>query len=131
MIKITIALCIDAITSNFEEKNFFRVDTPSSQSEVLGFASLIGSLYAYITLGFSGELGVAFEHSVAYPQVVPLICLFSVLGYVSVTFVLSLIKYFGATETEIVKSLRKVSGHVSMLQVRRKLTMSVRSYLRC
>eukprot|EP00958_Prasinococcus_capsulatus_P027023 scaffold5169_cov366-Prasinococcus_capsulatus_cf.AAC.8 len=112
VVLIVIALCIDAICSNFEEKKFFRVETPSSQSEVLGFASLIGSLYAFITLAFSGELSVALEHSIANPQVVPLICLFSVLGYVSVTFVLSLIKYFGATETEIVKSLRKVRHRV-------------------
>jgi adenosine 3'-phospho 5'-phosphosulfate transporter B3 len=33
---------------------------------------------------------------------------FSVLGYSSVSFILSLIKYYGATEAEIIKSLRKV-----------------------
>ena len=107
VVLIMLALC-DAICSNFEEKNFFRVETPSSQAEVLGFASLIGSLYAFLSLLPSGELAPALAHSMANPQVVPMICVFSVLGYVSVTFVLSLIKYFGATETEIVKSLRKV-----------------------
>jgi adenosine 3'-phospho 5'-phosphosulfate transporter B3 len=37
-----------------------------------------------------------------------MIMAFSVMGYSSVSFILSLIKYFGATEAEIVKSLRKV-----------------------
>ena len=43
-----------------------------------------------------------------YTQVVPMIMGFSVMGYSSVSFILSLIKYYGATEAEIIKSLRKV-----------------------
>merc|ERR1712205_2854 len=52
--------------------------------EVLCFASLIGTFYGLI----------------------------SVMGYSSVSFILSLIKYYGATEAEIIKSLRKVLSFV-------------------
>mmetsp|Transcript_7681 Transcript_7681/g.25452 ORF Transcript_7681/g.25452 Transcript_7681/m.25452 type:complete len:404 (-) Transcript_7681:241-1452(-) len=102
------ALCIDAICANFEEKNFFRTETPSTTQEVLCYASLIGTAYGFIPLVASGGLMPAWNHSMAYPQVIPSIMAFSVMGYSSVSFILSLIKYFGATEAEIVKSLRKV-----------------------
>jgi adenosine 3'-phospho 5'-phosphosulfate transporter B3 len=45
---------------------------------------------------------------VVVAQVVPNIVIFSLLGYLSVIFVLLTIKRFGATNAEIVKSLRKV-----------------------
>jgi adenosine 3'-phospho 5'-phosphosulfate transporter B3 len=102
------ALCIDAICANFEEKNFFRTETPSTTQEVLCFASLIGTVYGLVPLLASGKLAPAIAHSMQYTQVVPMIMGFSVLGYSSVSFILSLIKYYGATEAEIIKSLRKV-----------------------
>ena len=102
------ALCVDAICANFEEKNFFRCETPSTTQEVLCYASLIGTVYGLIPLVASGGLNAAIAHSTQYTQVVPMIMGFSVMGYSSVSFILSLIKYFGATEAEIVKSLRKV-----------------------
>jgi adenosine 3'-phospho 5'-phosphosulfate transporter B3 len=102
------ALCVDAICANFEEKNFFRCETPSTTQEVLCYASLIGTVYGLIPLIASGGLNAAIAHSMQYTQVVPMIMGFSVMGYSSVSFILSLIKYFGATEAEIVKSLRKV-----------------------
>ena len=102
------ALCVDAICANFEEKNFFRCETPSTTQEVLCYASLIGTVYGLIPLVASGGLNAAIAHSMQYTQVVPMIMGFSVMGYSSVSFILSLIKYFGATEAEIVKSLRKV-----------------------
>jgi adenosine 3'-phospho 5'-phosphosulfate transporter B3 len=108
VVLIAIALSVDAVTSNFEEKNFFRIENPCSQAEVLAFASLFGSVWSVASCFISGELSNAIAHSAQYPHTTPMIALFSVMGYLSVTFVLSLIKYFGATETEIVKSLRKV-----------------------
>jgi adenosine 3'-phospho 5'-phosphosulfate transporter B3 len=102
------ALCVDAICANFEEKNFFRCETPSTTQEVLCFASLIGTFYGLVPLISSGAIQPAIAHSMQYTQVVPMIMGFSVLGYSSVSFILSLIKYYGATEAEIVKSLRKV-----------------------
>jgi len=106
------ALCIDAVCANFEEKNFFRVDNPSSVPEVLCFASMIGTVYGLIPLVASGGLAPAIAHSMQYTNVVPMIMGFSVMGYSSVSFILSLIKYYGATEAEIVKSLRKVMSIV-------------------
>ena len=102
------ALCVDAICANFEEKNFFRCENPSTTQEVLCFASLIGTFYGLIPFLASGKASVAIAHSMQYTQVVPMIMGFSVLGYSSVSFILSLIKYYGATEAEIIKSLRKV-----------------------
>merc|ERR1719253_1310071 len=102
------ALCVDAICANFEEKNFFRCENPSTTQEVLCFASLIGTVYGLVPFIASGGWQAAIAHSMQYTQVVPMIMGFSVLGYSSVSFILSLIKYYGATEAEIIKSLRKV-----------------------
>ena len=68
----------------------------------------IGTFYGLIPFLASGKASVAIAHSMQYTQVVPMIMGFSVLGYSSVSFILSLIKYYGATEAEIIKSLRKV-----------------------
>lgn len=102
------ALCVDAICANFEEKNFFRCENPSTTQEVLCFASLIGTVYGLVPFIASGGWQPAIAHSMQYTQVVPMIMGFSVMGYSSVSFILSLIKYYGATEAEIIKSLRKV-----------------------
>ena len=75
---------------------------------MLCFASLIGTVYGLIPFIASGGYKAALAHSMQYTQVVPMIMGFSVLGYSSVSFILSLIKYYGATEAEIIKSLRKV-----------------------
>ena len=44
-----------------------------------------------------------------YTQVVPMIMGFSVMGYSSVSFILSLIKYYGATEAEIISPSARCS----------------------
>lgn len=95
------ALCVDAICANFEEKNFFRCETPSTTQEVLCYASLIGTVYGLIPLVASGGLNAAIAHSMQYTQVVPMIMGFSVMGYSSVSFILSLIKYFGARKLKL------------------------------
>jgi drug/metabolite transporter (DMT)-like permease/MFS family permease len=110
VVLITLALCVDALTSNFEERVFFRVPKPASQAEVLGYASLLGCFWSAIQNVAQGEIWPAMAHAAEHPRVVPSIIAFSVLGYVSVTFVLSIIKFFGATEAEIVKTLRKVGS---------------------
>uniref|UniRef100_A0A061QR20 Drug metabolite transporter superfamily n=1 Tax=Tetraselmis sp. GSL018 TaxID=582737 RepID=A0A061QR20_9CHLO len=86
---------------------FFR-RTGASQAEVMTFMSTFGSLYTFIALFVTGEAWEAVPHSVAHPQVVLLITVFSLTAYMSVTFVLLLIKHFNATTAEIVKSMRKV-----------------------
>ena len=58
----------------------------------------------------SGELKGAVAHSVLHWETAPCICAFSVLGYATVAFILLIIKNFGATNAEVVKSMRKVGG---------------------
>ena len=102
------ALFADAATSNFEEKRFFRIPEPVSQPEVIFYSGLMGSGAALALLLATAELGPAAAHSLANREVVPLLSLAAVCGYLSLSCVLLLIKLYGATETEIVKSLRKV-----------------------
>ena len=105
---ITAALFADAATSNYEEKRFFRVPEPVPQAEVIFCSNLLGAAMALLVLVSTGEVAGALEHSHANPSVVPLLSGAAVCGYLSVTFVLLLIKGYGATDTEVVKSLRKV-----------------------
>ena len=102
------ALFADAATSNFEEKRFFRVADPVGQPEVIFYSSLLGSGASLLILMSTGELGPAMQHSLRVTSVVPLLSAAAVCGYLSLTCVLLLIKLYGATNTEIVKSLRKV-----------------------
>lgn len=102
------AVCLDALSSNFEERQFFRREDPCVTEEVLCFSSLFGTLYSLLYLRMRGELGLAASYCILYPFVVCKIVLFSILGYFSVTFILAIIKYFGAPEAEFVKSTRKV-----------------------
>jgi len=121
---ITGALFADAATSNFEEKTFFRIPAPVAQAEVICCSSALSAAVGFLVLLPTGELGPAFRHSRANPAVVPLLATAAVCGYLrraarrgglrmltlrrSITFVLLLIRCYGATNTEIVKSLRKV-----------------------
>ncbi|KAL1530753.1 hypothetical protein AB1Y20_001652 [Prymnesium parvum] len=111
---ILIGVVADAATSNYEEKKFFRVATPSSQPEVIVYANLFGSLWELllllINLAFAGdnELGHAIAHSMENPNVLFMLIASATCGYVSVSFVLLLINLYGATVTEMVKSMRKV-----------------------
>ncbi|KAG2483303.1 hypothetical protein HYH03_017806 [Edaphochlamys debaryana] len=105
---IAIALVCDALTANLEERQFFRIRTPATHAEVMVYLSTFAAAEAFVVLCGSGELWRAWAHSQAHPETVPTICAFSVLGYVTVCLVLLLIKNFGATNTEIVKSMRKV-----------------------
>jgi adenosine 3'-phospho 5'-phosphosulfate transporter B3 len=81
--------------------------TPSSAEVMyyLSFFSLLGS--TALTLA-TGEMSPAALHSLDNPHVVPTIVAFSLMGYLSVAFVLLLIKHFDATVSEVVKSARKV-----------------------
>ncbi|CAD7702490.1 unnamed protein product [Ostreobium quekettii] len=105
---ICLGVVCDAVTSNLEERWFFDIRPPCDQAEVVYYLSQFSCGYSLILLVATGEAWPAFEHSVQNMLVVPSILAFSMLGYVSVDCVLLLIKHFGATNTEIVKSLRKV-----------------------
>ena len=105
---ICVGVAADAATSNYEEKAFFRAVTPASQPEVVTYSSLFGSIWALLLLLPTDELPAAVAHSLANSSVLPQLVASAVCGYVSVTFVLLLISLYGATVTEMVKSMRKV-----------------------
>ncbi|GFR49477.1 hypothetical protein Agub_g11416, partial [Astrephomene gubernaculifera] len=105
---IALALLCDALTANLEERQFFRIRTPASHAEVMTFLSLFAAVEAFAVLCATGELPAALAHSSAHRETVPTICAFSLLGYVTVCLVLLIIKHFGATNAEVVKSMRKV-----------------------
>lgn len=44
------------MTSNLEEKWFFKIDEPCPHSEVVYFLSIFSALYAFIVLVVTGEL---------------------------------------------------------------------------
>jgi len=104
---ISIGVMLDAVTSNFEEKKFFR-DKNCSQQEVIFYSFALGSIWTFVTVALSGELTTALAHSYEHPEVYMLTLCFSTMGYLSVVFVLLLIKLFSATVAEAVKSVRKV-----------------------
>ncbi|GLI59764.1 hypothetical protein VaNZ11_001725 [Volvox africanus] len=105
---IAVALLCDALTANLEERQFFRIKTPASHAEVMTYLSMFAALESFMVLCVTGELQAALVHSSQHRETVPTICAFSVLGYVTVCLVLLLIKHFGATNAEVVKSMRKV-----------------------
>ena len=70
--------------------------------------SLFGFFYSCIELYCRDEVYTTAVYAARQPGVVFNILIFSLLGYVSLTFVLSLIQYFGATEAELVKCFRKI-----------------------
>ena len=123
------------MTANLEEKQFFRIRQPCSHAEVMLYLSTFAAAESFVvliasgkwllvmhqaqTLGLlltaflssTGEIWEAWEHSMRHTDTIPSICAFSVLGYVTVCLILLIIKGFGATNAEIVKSLRKVGGN--------------------
>lgn len=98
----------DALTANLEERCFFRVRLPCSHAEVMTYLSACAAAQCLAVLLLTREAGPALAHSLAHPETLPTICAFSVLGYLTVCLVLLLIKHYGSTSAEVVKSMRKV-----------------------
>ena len=116
IILIAVALCLDSAAGNFEERRFFNVPDPVHHAEVVYHANLIGMGMTCVGMSFSGELWVSIEHAVNNVASVPLMALAALFGYLSVSFILLLIRHYGASNTEVVKSMRKmVSIALSMM----------------
>jgi len=98
----------DAMAANYEEKVFFS-RMGCSASEVVLYSSALGSVWALLAEAVTGELLPAWTHSRDHLEAVPLMLVASVFGYIAQSGVLLLIKHFGATAAEIVKSCRKVT----------------------
>lgn len=98
----------DAMAANYEEKVFFS-RMGCSASEVVLYSSALGSVWALLAEACTAELLPALRHSWDHLEAVPLMLFASVFGYIAQSGVLLLIKHFGATAAEIVKSCRKVT----------------------
>lgn len=108
IVLITAALCLDSAAGNFEERRFFNIPNPVSHAEVVYHANLIGISFTTALMLVNGELFPVVEHAVTHAHVLPWISLAAVFGYLSVSFILLLIRHYGATNTEVIKSLRKM-----------------------
>ena len=105
---MTVALVCDALTANLEERWFFRTKLPSQHSEVMTYLSACAAAWSAVVLVASGELQAAVGHATQEWQTTPMIVVFSLMGYLTVSFILLIIKAFGSTSAEVVKSLRKI-----------------------
>lgn len=119
---ISLGVIFDALTSNYEEKSFFR-GLKCSQAEVMMWASIFGSIWATLGMFVNGTLFPSIGFAMQNPNMVFSVFSFAVMGYCSSIFILVLIKHFGATEAEIVKSCRKVFTIIlSFLTVAKPIT---------
>lgn len=98
---------LEAMAANFEEKRLFA-QLGCDPAEVIFFQSLFGVVWAAMADLLRGDLQPAIEHSATHPETVVFACAAAAAGYVSSNGILVLIKHFGATLAEVVKSTRKV-----------------------
>lgn len=106
VILISLALCADAVIGNVQEKAMKA--HKSSNTEVVLYSYGIGFVYILIGLVFSGGLWPAFKFCAQNPvQAYGLSFIFSISGYLGITFVLTLIKAFGALVAVTVTTGRK------------------------
>eukprot|EP01084_Bolivina_argentea_P123005 218003_1 len=99
----------DSFTSNFEKKNIFKL-YKATHCEAMFFASIFGFLWSLITLYSTDPdmLYDGFNFFISTPYAILWLMLSSIGAYMSVVFVLLLIKIFSTTYAECVKGVRKV-----------------------
>jgi len=106
VVLISLALCADAVIGNVQEKAMKA--HKSSNTEVVLYSYGIGFVYILIGLIFSGGLWPAFKFCTQNPvQAYGLAFIFSISGYLGITFVLALIRAFGALLAVTVTTGRK------------------------
>ena len=72
------------------------------------FSSAFATIMGLVTMITTGEIFEASQYIFDTPSVLTYCVLSAIMGYLSVGMVLLLIKHFGATIAEVVKSCRKV-----------------------
>jgi len=102
---ILIGVTADALTSNFEKKNIFKKHD-SSHAEVMFFASLFG--VGWTSIGLIASPINILSFLTGNPWALVYIFCSGLGAYMSVSFVLLIIKAFGPTYAEIIKGLRRV-----------------------
>jgi len=105
---MTLGVTADSLTSNYEKKQIFCFG--STHTEAMFWASLYGAAWSVLTLIIMDwNLCVeAFAFVTHTPEALVWLFISSIGGYMSVVFVLLLIKHFSTTYTECVKGVRKV-----------------------
>lgn len=104
---ISIGVGCDAVTANYEERHFFK-EVGCSHQEVIQYSSALSTFFGVVAFVMSGEAPEAIPFATAKPEVYYYTVGASIMGYLSVGFVLLIIKHFGATLAEVVKSCRKI-----------------------
>uniref|UniRef100_UPI00358FE954 adenosine 3'-phospho 5'-phosphosulfate transporter 2 n=1 Tax=Myxine glutinosa TaxID=7769 RepID=UPI00358FE954 len=103
---IMFALCADAAIGNVQEKAMKTYS--ASNSEMVLYSYSIGFIYLLLGLGFTGNLQMAFTFCYQHPlQTYGYALIFSTSGYLGISFVLALIKTFGALLAVTVTTCRK------------------------
>lgn len=104
---ICIGTMFEAIAATFEEIRFFH-ELACPVPEVQLYVNLLGFFWAAVADVFVGDLAPAFQHSLDHPEAVLYIVGAAICGSVSQSVVLTLIKHYGATAAELLKSSRKI-----------------------
>ncbi|XP_031574537.1 adenosine 3'-phospho 5'-phosphosulfate transporter 2-like [Actinia tenebrosa] len=106
VILISLALLADAVIGNVQEKAMKSHN--SSNSEVVLYSYGIGFLYILFGLLVTGQLWDAFLFSSQKPiKIYSLAFLFSISGYLGISFVLMLVRIFGALTAVTITTFRK------------------------
>ncbi|CAH3120258.1 unnamed protein product [Porites lobata] len=108
VVLISLALCADAVIGNVQEKAL-KAHKRNTKEPVL-YSYGIGFIYIFIGLVFSGGLWPAFKFcsQASNPvQAYGLAFVFSITGYLGITFVLTLVRAFGALLAVTVTTGRK------------------------
>ena len=108
VIMIICALFIEATAGNFEERRLFNVSLPASHAEVVMHANIIGFVLTASGMTMNGEIWPIINYMSLHHDVVLRAMLAATFGYLSVSFILLSIRQYGATNTEIIKALRKM-----------------------
>ncbi|MBN3288295.1 S35B3 protein, partial [Polyodon spathula] len=103
---ISLALCADAVIGNVQEKAMKLHN--GSNSEMVLYSYSIGFVYILVGLSCIGELGPAVAFCAQHPvKTYGYAFSFSLTGYFGISFVLALIKLFGALVAVTVTTGRK------------------------
>jgi len=120
---MTLALSADAAIGNVQEKAMKAFS--ASNTEVVLYSYGIGVIYLFLTLIFNGMLLEGFKFFAQHPlETYGYAFIFSLTGYVGISFVLSLIRIFGALLAVTVTTCRKaVSIIISFMMFTKPFTI--------
>lgn len=103
---ISLALCADAVIGNVQEKAMVMHDAPNN--EVVLYSYGIGFVYIFVGLLLTGGLVNAFEFCLKFPvRTYGYGAVFSLSGYLGISYVLTLVRKFGALLAVTVTTCRK------------------------